>query len=145
MIITGKISSFWYAPPQRLVRNLKWLKAAKVLVKDVWTTRLLPWIIRRFHRKTKNYFLIIRHPCATIESQLRTGIGNPLTNYRKQFIKNTILKQLNYIAELEDIKNSISHKLNSLNSAEELLAAIWAMDYYVPLYYNGSVISHPSL
>ena len=130
----GNISGFWYVPPSRFIKSLKWLKAKKVLVKDIWTTRLLPWIIQRF--KIKNYLLLIRHPCAVIESQIRTCIGNPLCYYSSHIIKKAILEQLNTIYELRNVVNRIHPKLENIHKSEELLAAIWSMDYYIPLFYN---------
>lgn len=47
-----------------------------VIVKFINGNRLLPWISKRF--ETRATYLIIRHPCATIASQLKTGwIGYP--------------------------------------------------------------------
>jgi len=137
LVLRGHVSGYWFSPPRRLLRNLKWLKSGKVLVKDVWTTRLLPWIMHRFRHKTKNFFLLIRHPCAVIESQIRTCVGNPLCFYSNHIVKKTILRQLNAIEELRDKIDRICPKLENISRHEELLASIWAMDYYVPLFYNG--------
>ncbi len=46
------------------------------IAKTVNGNRLLPWIVNRY--KLRAIFLIIRHPCATILSQLETGyLGYP--------------------------------------------------------------------
>lgn len=47
------------------------LTASKTIVKFVNGNRLLPWISERFH--VRGTYSIIRHPCATILSQIRTG------------------------------------------------------------------------
>lgn len=136
MVLKGRISGYWFSPPTRLVKNLRWIKAEKVLIKDVWIPRLLPWITYRFRHEIKRSFLLIRHPCAVIESQIRTCIGNPLCRYSKHIVKKVILKQLDAIEELKDVADDVRSKLMNVDKSEELLAAIWSMDYFVPLYYN---------
>ncbi|MCD6469791.1 hypothetical protein J7L29_03215 [Candidatus Bathyarchaeota archaeon] len=137
LVLHGKVSGYWYSPPKRLMKNLKWMIAENVLIKDVWITRLFPWIIHRFQHKTKNFLLLLRHPCAVIESQLRTGIGNPLCFCSKSVVKEAILRQLNSIEEFRDVIDNLYPKLRNIDRSEELLAVIWSMDYFVPLYYNA--------
>ena len=93
-------------------------------------------IVHRFYHKIKRTFLLIRHPCAVIESQIRTCIGNPLCRYSKHVVKKAILKQLNDVEELKDIANKICPELENIDKSEELLATIWSMDYFIPLYHN---------
>ncbi len=135
-VLRGRVAGYWYSPPTRLAKNLRWIKADKVIVKDVWIPRLLPWITNRFYHEIRKTFLLIRHPCAIIESQIRTCIGNPLCRRSKHIVKKAILKQLNDVEELRDLADNIRHKLMNINKSEELLAAIWSMDYFVPLYHN---------
>jgi len=136
MVLRGRVSGYWGSPPTRLAKNLRWLKAERVLVKDVWIPRLLPWIIHRFYHEIKRSLLLVRHPCAVIESQIRTCIGNPLCRYSRHIVKKAVLKQLDGIEELKDVADRIRPKLMNIDKSVELLAAIWSMDYFIPLYHN---------
>ena len=92
MVLIGRVAGYWYSPPARLAKNLRWIKARKVLVKDVWIPRLLLWIAHRIRHKIKRILLLLRHPCAVIESQIRTCIGNPLCRYSRHIVKKAILR-----------------------------------------------------
>jgi len=101
------------------------------LVKVVRGNRLLPWIMRRF--KLRAAYMIIRHPCATIASQLRTGTGVPRLSV------NELKKMLTYeVLRIEELSKSVEivKKLEQISTMIEALAAIWALDYYVPLCYQ---------
>ena len=55
-------------------RNIyKRLKVSKIIVKFIRANRLLPWIANNF--ELRGIYFIIRHPCGTIASQLRTNIA----------------------------------------------------------------------
>jgi len=101
------------------------------VVKVVRGNRLLPWIAKRF--KLRGIYMIIRHPCATIASQLRTGAGVP--KLPPSTLKKLLIYEIYRIAELNQ-SSEIVKKLDNINTMVEALAAIWALDYYIPLYYR---------
>ena len=137
-VLNGKVAGFWYSRPRRILRNIRWITADKVLVKDVWTTRLLPWITRKFGNVTKNFILLLRHPCAVIESQMRTCIGNPLCYTSDHIVREYVLRHFHRLEWREELDaRSISRVIRE-GTPKELLAVIWSMDYYIPLRLGGS-------
>jgi hypothetical protein len=111
----------------------------KIIVKEVRINRLLPWIGRRF--KLKAIILLLRHPCAVISSQIKTGY----TAYHpdEQFYRNVIPNIKNIIEEankIDGLDQKIINKLKNLETPEERLAATWCLDTYLPLYTSAS---HP--
>jgi len=141
------------------------LFAKKILVKFVRANRLLPWITRNFN--VKKIYLIIRHPCATISSQIQartSGYNLPLhilfhhytipiikvqlntltkspdaldiTDYtfRLKLFKQIILNEATRIHMIRENKWLIK-KLQTIKTLEEVLAAIWSLDNYIPLSY----------
>jgi len=103
------------------------------LVKFIRANRLIPWIDHNFH--LRSIFLIIRHPCASIASQLRYR----LTGYHRlgrRFLldKKVILREAQQIVELKE-NPDLYNFLKRLDDKIEILAAIWALDYYVPFYH----------
>jgi hypothetical protein len=104
----------------------------KLIIKSVRITRLLPWVEKRFELK-KIYF-IIRHPCAVVASQLKTGyVGyhneNPPYNNRNPTLKE-IIKEA---TEINFIKQGLIEKLKKIDTQEEILATTWCLDNIVPL------------
>ena len=132
-IFRGKIVS--KSPRYRLtLKNIyKRLFARKAVVKFVRANRLLPWIANNF--QVKGMFFVIRHPCATIISQIETG-------FRAYFIpKNVPLPKkavLTSISEIRELRNNeeLMRKLKTIETQEEILAAVWSIDNYIPLYYQ---------
>ncbi len=100
------------------------------LIKFVNGIRLLPWFARNF--KIRGMYMIIRHPCAVIESQLST-FGRPKAS--TEVLKKILLHDVLKIKELLD-KPRIIRKLGQISSYYEFQAALWALDYYVPLCYQ---------
>jgi len=103
----------------------------------------MPWIANNF--QVKGIFFIIRHPCATIASQLETGIVGYLSN-NKPFqeimpSKEMVLSSISRIRELRDNEELI-RKLKTIETQEEVLAAIWCIDNYIPLYYQRAFNWH---
>ena len=131
--LTGRILSRLphfplYDIPKRLISN-------KLIVKFVRANRLLPWIAKNF--KVRGIYYIIRHPCATISSQLKskcTGYLRRTKGNLKDVIpdKKLVLKEALKIPEIRKNKNLIS-KLNKINSKIEILATAWCLDNYTPL------------
>ena len=125
----------------------------KICAKFVNGNRLLPWISDRFTLKAT--FLIIRHPCATISSQLKTGfVGYPreyemeIRKGNVKFLKRIILEEISMIDNLKE-KQELINKINGMKTLEELLAVEWSLDYVIPLYffnkYNWHLIIYERL
>ncbi|ASJ06244.1 sulfotransferase family protein [Thermococcus pacificus] len=102
---------------------IKRLKGSKLVVKFVRGNTILPWAARTF--KIRGYYFIIRHPCATIASQLTTG-------YHSRITVEQLLNEVNKVPELSENKKLIMH-LMGINSEIKRLAAIWAFENYIPL------------
>jgi len=113
----------------------KRLFATKILVKFIRANRILPWIVNNFEIRA-TYFLI-RHPCATIASQLETGIRGYFLPKSVPIPKEIVLKEAQQIPNIKD-NEWLMEKLNTITTQEEILAAIWSMDNYVPLLYLNS-------
>jgi hypothetical protein len=99
------------------------LTAKTLIVKFVRANTMLPWIAKTF--PLRGVYFIIRHPCATIASQLATGYYSKIT--LKQ-----LLEEIKKVPELADNKELIA-RLSGINSEIERLAAVWAFENYVPL------------
>ena len=121
-------------PQYRLtLRNVyKRIFAMKPAVKFVRANRLLPWIAYNF--QARGVFFVIRHPCASIASQLETGIRGYFLPKSVPLTKEVVLSSLPGIKELRD--SEVIRKLRSIETQEEILAAVWSIDYYIPLYYQ---------
>lgn len=94
--------------PQRL------LLRRGFIVKFVEANMLLGWLTQNFNLRT---VALIRHPCATIASQLRFGFQG-----RRFSLPATLLRDYPH---LESIYAELYHP-------EEVLAFYWAIKYYVP-------------
>ncbi|MBE7547352.1 MAG: sulfotransferase [Planctomycetia bacterium] len=96
------------------------LKDAEFLIiKDVRANSLLPWLVRQFDIRPPIY--IIRHPCATVASQMKMiwkdippNFTIPETRFPEQYTK-------------------YEHILKNINTTAEHLAARWCLDNIVPL------------
>ena len=111
----------------------------KICVKFINGNRLLPWISERFILKAT--FLIIRHPCASISSQLKTGwVGYPkkyeieIRKGNVNLLRRIILEEVSMIDNLKKNQELIN-KINDMQTMEELLAVEWSLDYIIPLSY----------
>ena len=138
-VLLGHVAGLWYFSPKRMFyKNVRWLLSNRVLVKDIVTTRLLPWLAYWFKGTETwkvQYLLLVRHPCAVIESQMRVGIGNPLRVLPLKVAKKALLRDAYRIRELAPIRDEVIRLVNSITKPVEFLAALWSIDYYVPLYY----------
>jgi len=112
------------------LRNLyKRLFADKILIKFIHANRILPWIAYNF--KLRAIYWVMRHPCATISSQLETGVNN------LHDIKSTdqLIKEALSIPELKG-NEELVERLKTIEKPEEILAVIWSVDTYVPMCYQ---------
>ncbi len=128
-VFTGRITSSKPNTGYILTINkvMERLKANKLIVKFVRANRLLPWLTHVFNLRA--VFLIIRNPYATIASQLRTGYTGYLLPKGHLPAKHTIISD----AEAAHLNEKIMRGLRSIDREEELLAAIWALDHFIPL------------
>jgi hypothetical protein len=104
----------------------------KIIVKSINMNRMLPWIAKRFDLRC--IFFIIRHPCAVIASQLKTGFCGYFPSSPPYFdvypTKEIILDEASKINQLD---YNLINKLKKLDKIEEILAAAWCLDNYIPL------------
>jgi len=111
---------------------LRRLICNKIIVKSVNFSRLLPWINYRF--KLRHIFFVIRHPCAVIASQIRTGIfGYHPYSPPCMEIFPTLENVLNEFSEIDGLDKQLFNRLKNIKTAEEILAVVWCLDNYVPL------------
>jgi hypothetical protein len=104
----------------------------KLIVKSVNMNRMLPWVAQRFH--LRGIVCIVRHPCAVVASQLKTGLcgyHSVTPPYVDVFPTSDTL--INEVNELEGLSNSIRTMVNSISTREEVLAATWCLDNYTLL------------
>lgn len=108
------------------------LFATNLIVKSVNMNRMLSWIAKSFQLKA--IFFIIRHPCASIASQLKSGLYGYRPSSPPYYDilpkKDDILDE---IAEIDDFDSNLINKLQNLKTKEEVLAASWSLDNYIPL------------
>ncbi len=107
----------------------------KLIVKAIGLNRVLPWIAKTFD--LRGIFFIIRHPCAVIASQLKTGYcGYHQYSSPYSDIFPTLDNVLEEASEIPEIDDKILNRLKNIKTQEEILAAIWCLDNYVPLTYK---------
>lgn len=104
----------------------------KLIVKSINFNRLLPWIAKKY--PLKHIFLIIRHPCASVASQIRTGLAGYRPNIPPYAdIFPTIKDILDEAVKIPEVDKSILNRLKKIETQEEILAAVWCLDNIVPL------------
>jgi len=104
----------------------------KLIVKAIGLNRLLPWISTNFNLRA--IFFIIRHPCAVIASQLKTGYcGYHLNTSPYSDIFPTQKNIMEEASEIPTIDNNLIERLKKIKTQEEILAATWCLDNYIPL------------
>jgi len=106
-----------------------------IIAKFVRANRLVPWILKNFDIRAA--FIIIRHPCATILSQLQNRIYGYFTNYKLPSVK-LIIKETLSVDDIWQNPNIIS-KIISISSRLEALALSWAVDVYIPMIYRKNI------
>jgi len=119
-------------PKPKLI--MKRIMADKLIVKSINLNRMLPWIAKRF--QLKNIFFIIRHPCAVVASQLKTHLcayKTTSSTYTNSFP--TLKNILDEASQIEQLDKEIIQRLKRIKTTEEILAAAWCLDNYIPLSY----------
>jgi hypothetical protein len=129
---SGKVISTIPPYEPNLEVIMRRLIANKLIIKEVRLNRMLPWITKRF--KLRGVFFIIRHPCAVISSQLKTGFFgyHPLYPPYKDTCP-TLEDILEEASKIDDLDSNIIKKLGKISTVEEILAASWSLDSYIPL------------
>lgn len=111
-------------------RNIrKRFHADRAVVKFVRGNRLIPWIVNNFD--LRGTIMIIRAPCSTISSQIRTRVRGYYLPRGENLKLGVILSEAREI-----VSDRIYNELKEIRSDEGVLAASWALDQYVPLYYK---------
>lgn len=134
-VFTGEIVTVLPAYGPSLKMAMRRILAHRFIIKTIRMNRLLPWVSERFD--FRSIFLIIRHPCAVVASQLKTGIYGydhkypPFSSYMPD--TKTII---NEISEIESIDDEMKGCLKKIKTKEEILAAAWCIDNLIPLSYN---------
>ncbi len=127
-VFTGKVSSARFEGMKNLKKAIL---SHKLIVKFIRVNRLLPWLSEKFN--VKQIILLIRHPCAVIASQLRSGYYG----YNDTSLGHDICpKKEKIICEAENIDcidGNIIKKIERIETQEETLATIWCLDNYIPL------------
>jgi hypothetical protein len=104
----------------------------KLIIKFVRANRLLPWMADKF--QLRGIFFIIRHPCAVVASQLKTGFYAYFSDSEPYHqIKPTLQDVLNEALKIDILDKKIITKMKQYKTEEEILTAIWCLDNYVPL------------
>ena len=121
-VLSGKVINEWTISNSTL---LEYVHAKYFIVKICRGNMLLPWLTNNFNFKFKPIYLV-RHPFAVVNSQLKQGGWDQVSNKFK-------------IPETPFNDNFLIHKdyLNSLKSREEILTAIWCIS-------NNTPMSHPN-
>ena len=115
--------------PEKLMHQLL---GKKLIVKFVRLNRLLPWVAKRFQLRTM--ILIIRHPCAVVASRFKPG--QKLPSELQQNVKPfpTPKEILNEASQIDGLDHRLLNKLSEIKTREEIIAASWCLDNFVPLY-----------
>lgn len=103
------------------------------VIKFVRANRALQWIAKKM--ELNSCFLLIRHPCATISSQLKTGYTGYIDD---SYSKNIIPSKSDIIKDIREIDIIPNEKIDIVKNAKnkiEILSIIYSLDYYIPLYY----------
>ncbi|WP_347275773.1 sulfotransferase [Candidatus Kuenenia sp.] len=120
-LFRGQYLTSWMVSQANLAR----LKDAEFLViKDVRANSLLPWLVRQFDIRPPVY--IIRHPCATVASQMKMVWKDVPPNF-------TIPE-----TRFPELYTKYERILKNINTTVEHLAARWCLDNIVPLNHHGN-------
>jgi hypothetical protein len=117
-LLEGKIMNAFLG--QKITPS-KYLKSDQIIIKFVKGSAILPWLTKKFDLKYEPIYFI-RHPFATVSSQLRHGAWG---------------YEYNGFSIPDCAHAEIYHRheefLSTLNTKEEELVALWAISNKVPL------------
>ncbi len=89
------------------------------VVKDIATNPMLGWIIEKFPILPP--ILLMRHPCAVLASIYKRGWGGSMSMYIKAD------------QAFRDRYPQFEHIFKNIKTVEEVFAARWCIDYFLPL------------
>ena len=124
-VFNGKIVHGTLHYKLSLSEAFKRMQADKLLIKFNRGNRLLPWISRKFDLIKK--YLIVRHPCAALSSQIRGGYTGYIFGEVPE--TKTIIDEM---SQIELINDSQIKKAQGISTTEEKFALIFALDHFVP-------------
>lgn len=127
-VLCGRIATNRYEGITNIKNNML---SNKLIVKFIRANRLLPWISVNF--QVKKIILLIRHPCAVISSQIKSGYYGYNQASTHQDISPEKKKIMKEAQEIEKIAPHLIKKIEQATYREEILAAIWSLDNYIPL------------
>ncbi len=132
-IFNGQIVSRFPPYAYHLKMTMNRYLNKKLIVKSVRLSRLLPWFVTKF--QLRGIVFIMRHPCAVIASQIKTGFSGYQENlppYPNRFP--TVKEVIDEASKIDFLDLNIIEKLKNIKTLEEILAATWCLDNFVPLY-----------
>lgn len=115
-VLEGKVLNRWtlsYTNLSQVLQTKRWI------VKFCRANMLLKYITENFSISTP--ILLIRHPCAVVASQMRHGSWDYVSS------------PFPYCPEFVSAHPQFEDLLNNLETLEEMLAAAWCVENYVPL------------
>ena len=116
--------------PEKLMHQLL---GNKLIVKFIRLNRLLPWVAERF--QLRGMFFIIRHPCAVVASRFKPGQKLPPEISQKVKPFPTPKEIFIEASQIEGLDKRLLNRLKDIKTREEIIAASWCLDNYVPLSY----------
>ena len=129
---TGRVVSLrpsYQLKPEMIMYRLL---SDKLAIKSVRLNRLLPWIARKF--QLRKIIFIIRHPCAVVASQIKTGYCGYRPPYPPYIdIFPNLENILDEASKIDGLDSELLNRLRRIKTQEEILAAVWCLDNYVPL------------
>lgn len=118
-----RLTRFGPTLPGRLLKG-------DLVVKSVRLNRILPWVETTFD--LRGTVLLLRHPCATVESQRRSNVhGYPA--HRAGFPPAEHVQDHALEALGPDVPDRIRERIRQVETEVGLLALSWAVDTLVPL------------
>lgn len=132
-VFTGKIVSRFPPYAYNLKMTMDRILNKKLIIKAVRLSRLLPWFVKRF--QLRGTVFIMRHPCAVIASQMKTGFVGYHENFPPYNNRYPTAKEIiEEASKIDILESSLIKKLKKIQTIEEILAVTWCLDNYVPLY-----------
>lgn len=103
-------------------------RTRRLMVKFCRINRMLPWFCRNF--ETRGVVFVVRHPCSVVSSMLKFGQWDRVFPDRLNDPDSPLALE-GLPAGTRDVFAPI---VSSIATKEEALAAIWALDHYIPLF-----------
>lgn len=106
------------------------VNAHRLVVKSVRLTRSLPWLVSEFD--LRQVFLLVRHPCAVVASQRRTGIRGHFTLPEERLDRDAVIASA-LDALGDEAPDELVERIRGLTTEVEALSLLWAVDYALGL------------